>query len=142
MSIDEMQAGREMDKLVGETFRLSPDLSWQILNADETASIFSAKSEREAEDYLARQLKNYPDSMFKDYHVGHWKFYKRYSSEMAEAWKLVELMNEAGWNFSLIRKLDGISEVSFWHGVIVRTGCHKTAPLAICRSALKALGVS
>jgi len=142
MNIDNMPAGREMDALVGKAIGAEPKKCWEILNADETATAFSAESRWEAERFLRDHLNRMPDSWLKDYHVGHWDFYKSYSTNIAAAWEVVEKLKDKNIFFIIHPWVDKcLLEV---YGDSYRRGnlSADTAPLAICRASLKALGVT
>jgi len=152
MNIDEMQAGREMDEVLGKALGVEPKKDWNVLNTDETATAFCGESRREVENFLTEHLKRNPDSWLKDYHVGYWEFYKKYSTDIAAAWEVVNKLQPDYFvnviNGRMEGEKDGVLGVDVEIGRygtfgedIVSDVCAETAPLAICRAALKALGV-
>jgi len=138
-----MQAGREMDTLIGKVIGAEPRKEWNLLNNDETASVYWGETRRQVEEFLAERLKKYPDSWLKDYHVGCLEFHKSYSTDIAAAMSITDRWLSVGsGTFELNCAV--IGKEKNWH---CQFGNHEaadapTAPLAICRAALKVMGVT
>lgn len=94
----DLPAGRELNALIAErVMGREPDLMWNVFNPDETATCFHAETKRECEEFLADVLKRYPNSWMKDHHVGAWKRFPRYSTDIVPAWEVVEKLRSDGW---------------------------------------------
>lgn len=122
MNIDEMQAGREMDALIAE-------------------KIFGLKVEWEIE-YLGEQIPSSKQLADKYDENG---ILPLYSTDIAAAWEVVEGVRE---KFNLLMNVHPYSLVAANGGYRVSVNdlhieldytTADTAPLAICRAALKAL---
>lgn len=157
MQIEKLPAGREMDKAIGQTLEIEPRISWEVLNENETASAFSASSKREAEEFLTDKLRRFPNSWLKDYHVGPWKHCGHYSTDLAAAWEVVKELKKQRWSFRYSNNAyaDTQHAAAFYRRGIGRDilggdyvyndnawAIANTECLAICRAALKAMGVS
>ena len=141
MNIDEMPAGREMDALISEALGFEPEISWEVLSPDEKATAFSANHKRDAEAFLSEHLKRFPDSWLKDYHVGPWKHYKPYSTDWAAAGVVIERLKGLFYQVEVSLFKDSVNVIIWKDDItpIVSADADKTAPLAICRAALKAV---
>jgi hypothetical protein len=148
-----MPAGREMDEHVAAMLGDEPTLDWNIMNADETSTAFHGTRE-ECERFLEVTLAAFPSSWLKDYHVGAWRRFRPYSTEISAAWAVVERVKAIGnpgrWlldpvivvgvgdgAFCEIREMStgyvGQPEGYFFEGITVDAD---TPALAICRAAL------
>ncbi len=107
-----MEAGPELNALIGEMMGAQPRLSWNVMNPDETATAYHSDSKQECEHFLADTLRRMPDSWLKDYHVGSWKIWPRYSEEISAAWTVVEKMRERGFWLKLCTHWEGNNLVS------------------------------
>ena len=118
MNIDEMQAGREMDALIAEkTMGLILDSDNPFLA---NIVVFEANTGE---------------------NTGHTQNLPHYSTEMAAAWEVWEWLKTQYHeiNFTWCK---GVCYLTiFEHGNCILGADAETFPLAICRSALKALGV-
>lgn len=137
------EAGPELDALVAEKVMGDEgQLSWNVMNPDESSSAYRGDSKEDCEQFLSRILSSVPDSWIKDYHVGSWRFYPRYSKDIAAAWTVVAKLRERDFLFAAIQFETPSWEVEFHaktkallpgNGII---GHGNTAELAICRAAL------
>jgi hypothetical protein len=64
-----------------------------------------------------------------------------FSTDIAAAWDVLEAMRAGGWGGELEYSPDGAGfRIMFWRSGKTRDAClQETAPLAICRAALKAV---
>ncbi len=137
-----MEAGRELDALIAEkVMEIASRISWEILNADETASCYTIESKGQAERYLAGVLREFPNSWMKDYHVGTWKHYLSYSTDIAAAWQVVERMKK-DWHIGIMYN----SDAGEWYCAMENRDHFiaeqaVTVSLAICLAALKVVEV-
>ncbi len=149
-----MEAGPELDALVAAIMGNEGRLSWNVMNADETATAYHGDSKQECEQFLASALSRIPDSWLKDYHVGSWRFYPHYSTDISAAWTVVakmrELEGDAGCSFELRWNKRGPHTPSWVDDQIhaffclgrtctTAAGHADTAPLAICLAAIDAV---
>lgn len=133
------QPGPELDRAIGEALGVEPRLSWQLMNADETASAMPFGSESEGRSWLAnKQMASPSPGLYSEYHIGAWREWPRYSTDGNAMLALIDLMAKRGyssqaqsrekrWGFALFRD-------SYW--------CVEYAaamPHAACLAALKAL---
>lgn len=144
--MSELKAGRELDALIAEKVMGEPPmLSWQVLSPDEKSSCLGGTKD-ECERWLAEHARNFPYSVYAGYHVGAWRRYARYSTDISAAWRVVEKMHEQGFAFFRVeadtppntRVQEWIAgfhrkgeQTAYWKGA-------DTAPLAICLAALNA----
>lgn len=164
MSIDDMQAGREMDALIAEkvmrltVFDVAPacqyeDGSWQVKRADsfdtEPHPIYlkECRCETIRNDSLLSQL--IEGGLFGHY-ANCLDVVPFYSTDIAAAWQVVEKL-EYNWNLYRDMGKCGHEETQgdklyrFIYsapGMSMAGTTAETAPLAICRAALKAYGVT
>lgn len=125
MSIDEMQAGREMDALVAEL------LGWTEVKKEESyivgghgTGIMPGETTINGNGNLLRS------------------YIPLYSTDIAAAWIVAEKMAEEWPDFGVSHDNDGWTTLWGFDGHGWDTATAETAPLAICRATLKALGVS
>ncbi len=114
MRIDEMRAGKEMDALVAE----------KVLNYSLTGDKYIILDIGIGERGGVKAVPNY-------------------STDIAEAWEVVEKITEKHWKFKL-RRLPGKDYMAYFQNLLSfptesESAPSKSAPLAICRAALKAV---
>lgn len=119
-----MDAGRELDALLAlEVFRYTLDY--------EFADTLGAPNVKELRDQYDE-----------------WGMLPHYSTDIADAWAIVENLRSRGWFFDLGDKpsnMDDLASPRVWNAFVNRTtrGPDAGTPaLAICRAALAALGVA
>jgi len=66
---------------IAEACGKTPKLDWQVMNPDESASCFSG-SEIECKQWFSDHLRRFPESRYKDWHVGAWKRYPDYLNDL------------------------------------------------------------
>ena len=137
MNIDEMPAGREIDALIEKyVFNKMPKCG---CFADDTYNGECVGADNASDCLLAEQKLKKQKEIPGDCKYWRTKEPESYSTDIAAAWSVVEKMHSK--NFYLRYFYDG------------RYGCYftepprevaygETAPLAICRAALKAVGAS
>lgn len=118
-----MDAGRELDALIAlQVFGYTLDY--------EFADTMGAPCVRELRDQYDE-----------------WGMLPHYSTDMSDAWLVVAKLREREWFFDIGDKpsdLDNLKSPRVWNAFVDRTTRGPdadTAPLAICRAALAALGV-
>ena len=134
MQVDEMEAGRELDALVAEKV-----MGWRRVS-DGQFYFWPSKEMVEA------LRMSHPDLLAVDYFAA-----PEFSADIAAAWKVVEKMYSDGWTVSvgsLAAKPRGwrctVSHMhadDFYRHPESYEANADTAPLAICRAVLKAVGV-
>jgi hypothetical protein len=138
---------RELDIQVSEkVMKIEPRLDWHVMNADETASCLPCETSREAQEWLDAR------PALKDrYHVGAWKRYPPYSSDISAAMQVVERMAGLGWQIEVTNphKLHEplTDNVRVWYVRFVNdendlnswSDERDSLPEAICRAAIEAL---
>ena len=148
-----MTAGRQLDQLIAEKIGAEPILLWNVLDPEEKTSCYAGYDDRGAcVRWLADHTKDYPNSQFAGYHVGAWKKYPRYSTEIADAMLLQAEMQKRGFWLKLTSPWEpnrpncvlwnaGFTEHGFtgWNGRPDHRGQGETAALAISLAALEAL---
>lgn len=143
--VEEVVAGRELDARIGEMIGYEPRVSWQVLNPEGNASAMSCDTEREAREWLTETLRKYPDSWVKDYHVGTWTHWPRFSEDMGAAWKVVDAVTTKTKWYALTHRPQG-AIADFTGDVRHEARAYldetngdreKAQALAICRAALK-----
>lgn len=124
-----MQAGRELDALVAEKV-----MGWKWCENDIGKESLQPPSEEYA--FLSP---NHP--VFWADEKGYTKIMPHYSTNIADAWKVVEKMRENFWVQVDVGDiiLCSMGEYGFVCSTIQAEA--ETAPLAICLAALKAMGV-
>jgi hypothetical protein len=142
-----IQSGKDLDAIIGKIIGVKPKVTHEILNADETASAAKFDSKLEAQEYLERVLRDYPNSWLKEYHVGTWEFWPRFSTDLSDAARLLSrtkhyemssLPTGAQANFTGNSKdtaYAAFDELNVWSGNpwLLREECQS---LAICRAFL------
>ncbi len=68
-------------QLIAEHCGVSPQLEWQVMNEDESASCMSGEK-RECEEWLSDLRRRMPDSSYASYHVGAWKRFPDYLTSL------------------------------------------------------------
>lgn len=81
--IDALQPGLETDALVCQVAGIEPRITWEVLNANETASAFSSDDEQETREAFAYYRGKYRS--WGVYHVGTWEHYPKVSQDDAAA---------------------------------------------------------
>lgn len=130
MEIDQMEAGKELDALIAEqVFRMV----WCRLNRSDTTAILRWPD----------STRNYWPSQPTDRRI--LLSADSYSTDIEDTWKVTRKLNADGFLFELFTQPDGDSAARFFrernrkdmpkHGWWATAS---TAPLAICRAALKA----
>ena len=100
---------KERDAWIGESvMKVEPILSYEILNDTETAFAFTTRTWEEAEKYLTSTLKQYPNSWLKNYHVGAWELYPKYSTDEEAFLAVLEILRQDGWSVTVKFMLDRI----------------------------------
>jgi hypothetical protein len=131
--IDKLEAGRELDILIAERifgWVWVVATAWNARWLCEPDRYQTANPKWPKWDGSTEVLVRYPQQCEPDEHG----YLPQYSSDIAAAWEVVEKMKA----FSLGQRVDGSWQCWWWQGV--HMGAHgETAPLAICRAALKAL---
>jgi hypothetical protein len=113
MNIDELQAGRELDALVAE----------KVMG-------YTLGTPPSPESAINLAGPEYPVTV------------PHYSTDIAAAWQVVEKFKDRDWRFILDKYDDGWGiEIELSGGKYGSGAVAETAPLAICRVALKAVGV-
>ena len=123
VKIDEMQAGREMDALIAEKV-----MGWAVFYGE-------YKGYELLDDEVAQ---GYPPEEEADgvpFEIPY------YSTDIAAAWEVVERITEKRWKFKL-RRLPGKDYMAYFQNLLrfpieCESAPSGTAPLAICRAALK-----
>lgn len=139
MSIDEIPAGREMDALVAERvmgFRREVDDTFDYNGVRHGNEVLVPQGE--TLDSLRDMLPRKGEIPF-GYFVT-----ARYSADIAAAWLAVESLNERRigvYRLWQVMRNVWVCELMVDGGNIVKAHA-SAAPLAICRAALKAVGVS
>lgn len=141
MQVDNMPAGREMDILIAEkVMEIDTDGYW-ITTVDANTSNCGTIS--------LEWLKNNPTFDINRIDKDGWEYEgPQYSTDMSPAWEVAEKLKLAviprhpGWACAHCRAV--VDGGPTWIGVADEHGWTKaeTAPLAICRAALKAMGVT
>lgn len=147
-----LPAGRELDAIVGQTCGFEPD--WWIGASRDGGESWSAivnrrdgpwYSERELQEWIAVE---HSQRRFLDYEVLKREWWPKFSTEIEAAWQVVEKLKdhlpELVWRCG---DSEPLSEMRWWcyfrRDQTTGPDCHgaaaETAPLAICRAALKAL---
>lgn len=143
-------SGRELNEAIGSAFGFQPSITWEILNADETASMIGF--EREA--IAIKWLDEHP-SLKRTHHVGTWRHWPNFAGSIEAAMQVVEKMRERGWAFQIYIFPESYNVSAFHSGTSnditeeymsnVRTrtedyACRSFAK-ALCLAALEASGV-
>ena len=76
-----MMTREEMCIAIAEKCGHEPELHWQVLSPDGKGSCLSGEK-WECENWLAKMKKDFPGSMYSEYHVGAWKHYQRYTEDL------------------------------------------------------------
>jgi hypothetical protein len=139
MDVDKMEAGRELDKLVGVTFGFEPRVTWHVLDPTGKGSAFTADTERGVREWFSDILRSYPDSWVKDYHVGTWERWPRFSEDIGAAFEVVEKLRAAGYGVVIADTCGHAPWVADFDNGRDVTVEHESLPLAICRAALLAV---
>lgn len=138
--INELKPCFDLDALIGsDVMHHKPRWIWNVVNPEGTAICFTGESKRECEDWLADTLKRCPDSWVKNHRVDKRARWPRYSSDISDAWQVVEKMRKCGfdvsiWVYGSPNKVRVTIESSN-HGPQF-TFKADTAPEAICKAAL------
>lgn len=131
MNIDEMEAGREMDKLVAELV-----MKKEPYRAEH--KYFSGRFIHA--EFLCNENEWINDEIRKG-NYGQWEYCgPRFSSSIAAAWGVVKKMKEKTGFFQLTFEYHAINDTPHWYCGFdtVSSAEAETTPLAICRAALKA----
>ncbi len=136
--IMKLEAGRELDALIAEkVMGNDPLISWAIYNKDKTAYYDVLERRQDASDQLAksRSLRDHGAT------VDMLKTYKPYSTDIADAWQVVEYLEKRDILIDIVRISDRDS--LYWLVRLRLIGYNtayvaraETAPLAICKAAL------
>lgn len=130
MSIDEMPAGRELDALVAEK------VMGFVRVADDTSDYHGVRHGTEVLLPPGETLHSLREWLPRSGPIAFGYFVtQRYSTDIAAAWQVVERMRNPDFRLNK----DGDWGCSFG-GELRFVGLAPTAPLAICRAALKAVG--
>jgi hypothetical protein len=134
MKIDEMPAGRDMDRLMHKALGRETEYRCFVdrLEGDETCVVDSDNCL--VAELLNRDKKTYPND------CEHWKAVDppEYSTNIAYSWEVIERMDELGFD-SLIFLSNKETHVKFLKELFTTSESAGEAPLAICRAALKAI---
>jgi hypothetical protein len=144
--IQRMEAGRELDELVGTAFGLPTTDKWHILNSVSGGTYISFDRKCEADKYLAEAKQERPDGMIaQEGKVELVRSWPRASSDITAAWQVVEALERRAQLVDITRRKDFDTGLYPWECEIWNTSgapdssaIADTAPLAICRAALKA----
>lgn len=133
VKIDKMQAGREMDKLIGE-------------------KLFGYWIDHYDKDYVGENyymlMDGAGDSIVSGWDDGKreseeeaWNDCPKFSTDILAAWEVMERITEKHWKFKL-RRLPGKDYMAYFQNLLrfpieCESAPSGTAPLAICRAALK-----
>jgi len=135
--IDQMEAGREMDCLVAERV-----LGWHRIQAPQFD--YDGPLPEQGEVLVSpRMLPQIESGEYKWPPKGviplGFFVTARYSADIAAAWQVVQKMMDEGWLVGISNDQDYVGELApAWHVCIAASwGIAKSAPLAICRAALK-----
>jgi hypothetical protein len=111
-----------------------PRLTWEILSADETGTAISFERERDAREWFSSHT-----YLHDQYHVGTWKHWPSYSTDIAAAMQVVERFTE--WTMFKTSADDPLAyDVQVTRDDSrVFTGTSSALPEAICRAALAAV---
>lgn len=129
-NFDEIQAGRELDALIAEKVF---GWRWLVSEGSGKRGIFS---EQNNPGWFSREASGHERLAYEwDCKLPY------YSFDIASAWKLVERMQAEGHCLEVrpYVKVSSGYRVSIWEGGELDYATGETAPLAICRAALKAL---
>jgi hypothetical protein len=126
-----MKAGRELDALIHEKIFGKCAHVLHAFKKDNKNSWMS--------DYTYYRCKKCKDGTYSGLLYSEGKILcPQYSTNIADAWLVVEKMQEKGWLVSIRNFPKWTCEICFYDPIIVYA---ETAPLAICLAALKACGV-
>lgn len=134
--VDEL---RELNERVArEVMQVKPRVTWEILNADESASIIGFDFEGDAHHWL----REHP--ALRDRHVGAWEHWPFYSTDIAAAMEVIAKFSDTPHENKISNHI-GLATISIhqypdnsWLVNFVGKGKAQdaTLPLAICRAAL------
>lgn len=127
---------------LAEKLGVQPQLSWHVLSPDETSSVITCTSKAEAEEWLARVVRENPGTWLKDYRVGAWKVYPRYADSADGCFDLIAEMAKRGYHFQITTYPDGRVVVECWRvGDGLRHGrvTDSSIPMAVALAAKAAI---
>jgi hypothetical protein len=132
-----------MDREIAEKVtHVEPELLWNALTDDETATCCSFDSKQEGDEWLARKLKDYP--AYSQYHIGAWKRYPAYSTSPVASDQLLEALSRMGWNYDIGRfgSIPALFTVQLYRAGIRHTADSTvSAREAIALCALRSVGI-
>lgn len=151
--INALPEGSELDAMISEILGVPAIITWHILNADEGSSFGEFETRMKADKFLDDTLRDYPDGLLKNGHVGRWLHYPPYSSNWEKAMAVQDEMHKRGFWMYLRSSFgaDGTQHhdgwwcgftphlTTGWNGRPDNATNAETGPLAICRAALKAI---
>lgn len=135
-----MNPSPDLDQIIGERITLIQPKVLAIATSDggKSAAVIEGMAPFYCRQDVIRWLKENPTS---GYVLGEWKRYPHYSTDLNEAWKVVEALKSMGFIMRAY-KVDHMKEPSL-SGYTVHFGkhsAHKARPAhAICAAALKAI---
>ncbi len=141
----ELTAGVELDKRVALALGVEPTTTWEIWNADETATAGSYLRREDAQGYYDDALRSVADSWMRDRHVGPRLCYPPYSRGLASAWEVVGQIQAKGFWWKIVSPFTADSPwsagftpqgVTGWNGRPDYEGHGATFELAVCEAVL------
>lgn len=145
----EMEAGPELNKLVGKTLDLKPYIDWRVMNPEHTAYSMVFDFYSEAKEWWDinkdRYMVNDPQGVYFKYELVEWETWPRVSEDIKETWKVVDKLPVLGLVMDL-RQYDNRYLVSIAHNdkgmlrsYVVGGYDFKTAPESITKNSLIAI---
>jgi len=135
-----MNAGPDLDQIIAEKLmRVKPKILAIATNdGGKSAAVIEGMAPFYWRHDVIKWLEEHPKS---GYVLGEWKRYPKYSTDLDEAWKVVERLKGMGFTLQAY-KVDHLQDPSLG-GYTVRFGdysAHKARPAhAICAAALKVI---
>lgn len=141
-----MEAGPELNKLVGETLNLGYDIEWQVLNKTEKGCIIWFDNRIQAEEWWERN-KHYaenPNSLEYGMKMRTVLKWHDFSRNMSYAFSVIEKLMSMGYRYVARGNFAGnrLHFAAFDHqdwadpNPLYKSNLCKSLPLAICQAAL------
>lgn len=89
------------NKKIGIYFGFTPKITWEVLSPTNNTTCFSSDFEYEVRNWFKDHINRFPESQFKNYHVGKWEHYPNFIENDADAIKLIPCLAKQGFTATL-----------------------------------------
>ena len=143
-----MEAGHDLDELVGKALKFIPKIQWWAVSGNETGIYCTFDTLHEANDWHAKQYSKFPTGYYaaSGGKIEKAEIYKPYSEEIESAWKVVAALQSLkelrgkkvrlNVRLSILSNRTMVTIVDYLNDDVLTELIEASTPLAIAKCAI------